>query len=898
MNKLILIDGHALIFRTYYAFIKRPMINSKGEDTSIFFGFMKYLLELIKREHPTHIAVAFDPPCKTFRHKIYPEYKGNRNTTPELVKAALDPLVELVEALNIKTLMVPGYEADDVIGAYTNKIGSSNTNVYMVTPDKDYGQLITDHVFQVKPGRASKPDEIVDKKTICEKFNIQDPKQIIDILAIWGDAADNIFGVKGIGEVGAKKLVGEYGNLENIIANKDKLSEKQRTAFINDEEQVKQSKFLVTIKTDIDNLLELKDFKLNLTNNSKIRNLFNKYELKSLFNLLPSTLETEEYTENLDGSNTASTPPIRKIIQYTETDLENVKKAAKDTSIIAIHIEKDCLYLAASDKVCKLTNWEKARDIFEDKTISKTGYKLKKYINILRDYGILLNGHLADIELIHYLINPEMTHKADILAASFLNMQIQPHKKNDVDKINPEMDLFSSLSTDENTNSSINEAELDDSMIIATTAAYIPIYLALEKNYESDPDLKSLYNSIEMPLIKVLADMEYEGCRIDTHILKELGNNLVKKLAELEKTIRQKAEEPTLNISSPKQLGIILFEKLNLDPKSKKNKNGNFSTDEETLSKIIDKDPIVENILNFRKIKKLLGTYIEPLPLLIHPNTGNIHTTFNQSLTATGRLSSSNPNLQNIPIRTDIGKEIRKAFVSRYKNGSIISADYSQIELRIMASLSGDKDMIEAFTEGKDIHSTTAAKIFNEDLKDVTSDQRRKAKTANFGIIYGISAFGLSQRLRIPRKEAKELIDEYFAKYPKIVEFTENAKALAREKGYAETIFHRKRYLPNILSRNHVVKSLAERNAVNAPIQGSAADLIKLAMIHIYKKMKALQLKSIMILQVHDELIFDVVPEEKDLMLKLVKDEMENVYRINVPLTVECSAGENWLEAH
>lgn len=881
MKKLFLIDGHALIFRMYYAFLRRPMINSKGEDMSILYGFMKYLLELIKREEPTHLAVAFDAPGKTFRHEIYEEYKGTRSATPELVKAALKPLIELVESLNIPILMDTRYEADDLIGATAKKWAKNGFEVFMVTPDKDFGQLIEKNIFQYKPGKNGNENEIIGVKEICEKFTISDPINVIDILAIWGDASDNVPGIRGIGEVGAKKLVSKYQTTENILEHLDELPAKQAASFKEGKEQLALSKFLVTIKTDIEISATEEDLLINLCGTEHCKNLFRQYEFPSLIQLLPKS-------DNNENSEERPKAPLKT---FKEVTLTEILKLATEEQNIAISFIGNLVQISTSESIYLSKNFEEIRSILENESVTKIGYNLKEYIKILRKQGISLKGHLADIELMHYLIDPERAHKFDILAKSYLDINIEDYKSVDAaieEEKAEEFDLFSQ----------IKEPLKDEKQIDSTAPILIPLYKKIKEEFEKSNGLSALYNDIEMPLLRILASMEYDGFKIDIPTLTQFRGELQEQLDKLDKEIKGYAEDDSLNISSPKQLGIILFEKLALDKKAKKSAKGSYSTDEETLLALEDKHPIISKILEYRGIKKLISTYIDPLPELINPETGRLHTTFNQSLTATGRLSSTKPNLQNIPIRTAMGREIRKAFVAGNPEGYILSADYSQIELRIMAALSEDEVMLKAFRENKDIHTSTAAKVFKVNPEEVTKEQRSKAKVANFGIIYGISAFGLSQRLHIPRSEAKELIDEYNIHFPQIFKYIENMKQKALEFGYVETICHRKRYLPGISSRNHVVRSLAERNAVNAPIQGSAADLIKLAMIKVATAIEKEGLKSKMVLQVHDELIFDVLPEEVEQLKTLVTREMENAFKLSVPLTAECNYGKNWLEAH
>lgn len=886
MNKLFLIDGHSLIFRMYYAFLRRPMVNSKGVDTSILYGFMKYLLELIKREEPTHIGVAFDPPCKTFRHEIFPPYKSNRDATPELIKEVLDPLSKLVSSLGIPILMAPGYEADDVIGTLATTAAQKGFSVYMVSPDKDLGQIISDNIFQYKPGKGGGENEIIGKKEICDKFAIESPSQVIDILTLWGDSSDNVPGVRGVGEVGAKKLIGKYGTTEGILEHLSELSPKQAAAFEEAREQIPLSKLLVTIKCDVPIEFDQQSLMVHIDDSSEFLKLCEQYEFPSLLKLIPSsTLEL-------------ATPEKERVeIPLIIVDRERLYQEASTEKMVGIKISNGRLHLSAgnsSDKMVFSTErFSEVRDLLEDTNISKVGYSLKEYIHILEGEGISLNGRLLDIELIHYLINPERGHKLDLLAKSYLNIDLeraytQETRQEEVDTF----DLFSQPPAEED----LSSPSLDKERV--GTSILIPLYRGVEQELYSNPKLQSLYQEIEEPLIRVLSNIEKEGFKIDTPLLMEFKGELLDRMQSLQEKIREVANDPFLNISSPKQIGVLLYEKLGLNPKVKKGSSGGYPTDEETLLSIADKHSVVHDILEFRGLKKLISTYIEPFPTLINSKTGKIHTTFNQSLTATGRLSSVKPNLQNIPIRTELGREIRKAFIPSHPDGYIVSADYSQIELRVMASMSGDRGLIDAFNDGMDIHTSTAAKVFKVSPEEVTKEQRRKAKMVNFGIIYGISPFGLSQRLQISRSESKEIIEEYFKHFPEIKGYIEKVKEDARKCGYVETLYGRKRYLPEINSKNATVRNLAERNAINAPIQGSAADIIKLAMINVHNRLMAEGLKSRMILQVHDELIIDTHPEELLLVMSIVKGEMEGVSNIGVPLIVDCSYGKNWLEAH
>ena len=850
MNQLYLIDGHSLIFRMYYAFLRRPMINSKGEDTSILFGFTKYLLELIAREQPTHLAVMFDPPGGTFRHTIYPEYKATRTATPELVKAALEPLSRIVEALDIPVLMKPGFEADDVIGTLARRFASDTCDVYMVTPDKDLGQIVDDHIYQYKPGKGGAEREIVSKEAICAQYGIDDPKQIIDILAIWGDTADNVKGVDGVGEVGARKLVAKYGSLEGIEAHLDELPPKQQEAFRKALPHLGLSKTLVTVKTDVEIETDEPQLRLGQPDPQQVAELFNHYEFNSLRGLVPNLQPVPK--------------AVRTTLESEEAPAAEILRQARAEGRVAVRLG-DRVILAAGKRYCTLS-YAEAAGILADETIVKCGHGLKH---------TALKGPLHDLEIMHYLLNPERSHKLETLCASYLDVDLVESAQDG------QMMLFDF--EDKTGGRECVAAGLIEPLLVAE----------LQQQH-----LWDLYTRIEMPLIGILARMEATGVKINPQMLGQYSRILSKELLQIEQEAREMAGEPSLNLSSPRQIGIVLYEKLQLNPRVKKTRTDSYPTDEETLTEIADRHPIVGKILEFRAIKKLLSTYIDPLPSLINPATGKVHTTFTQALTATGRLSSQGPNLQNIPIRTERGMKIREAFVPSDPDGWIVSADYSQIELRLMAHLSGDPHLVEGFAHGADVHRATAARIFHVAPEAVTAEQRRHAKVANFGIIYGISAFGLSQRMGISRTEARNFIEEYFRSYPGVKEYMDRVVAQAREKGWVETIFGRKRFLPDIGSKNAVARGLAERNAINAPIQGSAADIIKLAMIAVDRRLAAEGLQSRMVLQVHDELVFDVTAGERDRIVEIVKQEMEGVCTLAVPLITECNYGKNWREAH
>ena len=892
MAKLLLIDGHALVFKMYYAFLRRPMINSKGQDMSILFGFTKYLLEMFGREAPTHVAVAFDPPGGTFRNKMYPAYKGTRPPTPQLIIDALEPLTELVQAMNIPVVMIPGFEADDVLGSIATQNAGPSLDVFMVTPDKDYGQLIGPHCFQLKPGKAGSESELVGVQQLCEKWGIKEPSQVIDMLAICGDTADNVPGVNGVGEVGAAKLIAKYGTLESIYEHLSELTPRQQAQFEEARPHMALSKALVTIKTDMELPVTLEDMAYSGNFQGRLAQLFDYYEFTSLKRYLDGHI--------VSGGETLSSALLRN--QPGSPGISNSRggsvraNAPESPSPAALPEVKDCtlqeliaakpkkLGIVISGHKITLSNGAVAaaadigpsvKALLEDASIEKYGDDLKKAANVLAAEGMSLEGHWNDVRLMHYVIDPERSHDPAQLSKTILGIDFEAAPE----KVSTGS-LFDDIPDEEEPSRSLE------------AAAMVLLGDALRK------DLPDFYDKMEEPLSKVLAKMERDGVKVDLRQLSHFADSLRVELVEREARIREMAGDPALNISSPKQVGDILFEKLRLDPKAKKSARGQYSTDEATLSEISDRHPIVNEILEFRAVKKLLSTYIEPFPSYVSEADARVHTTFNQALTATGRLSSSNPNLQNIPVRTERGKEIRKAFVPGTPDGVIVSADYSQIELRIMAHLSGDEHLCKAFRDGQDVHAATAAKIFGIPVDQVTREQRGQAKTANFGIMYGISSFGLAQRLGLSRSAAKSLIEDYFASFPAIRSFIDSSIAFAREHGYVETLFGRRRYLPDIHARNATVRALAERNAVNAPIQGTSADIIKLAMIGVAARLKECGFRSKMVLQIHDELLFDAIPSEVPALKAMVTEVMENVIKLSVPLTVECSAGANWLEAH
>lgn len=876
-DRIFLIDGHALIFKMYYAFLRRPMINSKGEDMSILFGFTKYLLELIEREQPTHIAVAFDPPGGTFRNRMFAEYKANRSETPQLVIDALQPLTDICHALNIPTLMVMDYEADDVVGTVAKRFQSDDSLIYMVTPDKDYGQLVDKNIFQLKPGKSGGEDEIIDYKGICEKYGIKEPKQVIEILTLCGDSSDNVPGVRGVGEKGARKLIGQFGSVENIYSNLGLLTERQKAMFEEAKPHIELSHRLVTIDTGVPVEISKEEMRLDRNYGPEAAMLFDNYEFNSLKKYIGDVGKKLTADNSLEIVKVQAEEICRKA---TESGRCAIATITEDEDIFSEIVSMTVAVEERGKCFVAEVGPSEIKGIIENSGIEKCGSDLKFQYNVLAHNHISLDGRLLDIGLMHYILNPETSHKITVLAKKYLNVSLEE----------PETEIVQT---------SLFEAPQEDRHDDRTkeTAACALLCGKLLEELEA-ASMLTLYDRIEEPLVRVLGKMEQTGVKVDLHQLKVYADELSEELASREKTIRELADEPDLNISSPKQIGQVLFEKLKLDTKAKKTGKGSYATDENTLLSIADRHPIINEILEFRAVKKLLSTYIEPFPGYVSPGTGRIHTTFNQALTATGRLSSSNPNLQNIPIRTERGKEIRKAFIASSPDGVILSADYSQIELRIMAHLCGDEHLTDAFRQGIDVHAATASRIFGIAYNEVTKDQRRIAKTANFGIMYGISAFGLSQRLQISMKEAKKLIEDYFKAFPAIKTYISKTIENARANGYVETIFGRRRYLPDINSKNGTVRALAERNAVNAPIQGSAADIIKLAMTGVDNGIYKSGLKSRMVLQIHDELVFDAIGTEVEELKKIVTGEMENIVSLNIPLTVECNYGQNWLEAH
>ena len=920
MKKLFLLDAYALIFRSYYALIRAPRINSKGLNTSAIMGFVNTLNEIITKENPDYLGVAFDLD-KTFRHEAFPAYKAQRDATPEDIKLSVPYIKDILRAFNIPILEASGFEADDVIGTLAVKAGAEGIETYMLTPDKDYGQLVRENVFMYRP-RHGGGYEILGTKEIAEKYGIQSHEQVIDLLALMGDSADNFPGCPGVGEKTAAKLINEFGSVDNLLANTDKLKGKMKEKVEGAVDDIKMSKFLATIRTDVPLDLDLEKLKLEKPNEEKLTKIFEELEFKTLANKILNkgkevkrkvnqeldlfAVNEDNRQESAENSSFESLKTIaheyklieneedaQKICDYFLTkqilslDTETTSTHAIDAELVGLSFateENKAFYVAIpTEREQALKFVEIFKPVYENENILKIGQNIKYDMEVLANYGVELKGKLFDTMIAHYLIQPELHHNMDYLAETLLNYQtvhieelIGPKGKNQksMREVDPKL---------------VCEYAAEDADV--TLKLYNVLQPQLKEN-----NLESLFWDIEMPLVPVLADMEMNGVLLDTKALKETSDIFNKRMNEYEQKIYEQAGEK-FNISSPKQVGEILFGKMKIMEKPKKTKTGQYVTSEEVLQTLKSKAPIVEDILNYRGMKKLLSTYVDSLPTLINPRTGHIHTSFNQALTATGRLSSSDPNLQNIPVRTDDGKEIRKCFIPE-PGCKFFSADYSQIELRIMAHLSGDENMIEAFRSGFDIHKATAAKIWKEQMENVTDSQRKKAKQANFGIIYGITTYGLAQRMEIPNGEAKEIIEGYFATFPKVKEYMEKAKELARQKGYAETIFGRRRYLPDINSANGTVRGFAERNAINAPIQGSEADVIKVAMVKIWNRFKKENIRSKMILQVHDELNFSVYPEEAEKVEKIVMEEMQSAYKLQVPLVADAGWGNNWLEAH
>ncbi len=923
MNKLFLLDAYALIYRSFYAFIKNPRINSKGQNTSAILGFVNTLEEVINKEHPTHLGVAFDPSGPTFRHEAYPQYKAQREETPEGIRTAVPYIKKIIDAYHIPLLEVAGYEADDVIGTASVLFDDGETDIYMMTPDKDYAQLVKPHVSIYRPGSNGKEAEKMGPEQVCAKFGINNCRQMIDLLALMGDSSDNIPGCRGVGEKTATKLIQQYGSVENLLANTSELSGAQKQKIEDSRGNIELSKWLATIKTDVPISTTMEELRMSEPDGEALRHLYEELEFRQLlnkqkqaeqsvpknndgyagdlFSIAGVETETRLQPEQEEANGRQTYSDLHANYHLTDTaearrELVATLMAApilcldtETTNIDPINAELVGLSFAISEGEAWYVPFsdpsiiEEFRPVYENPTSLKVGQNLKYDLAVLENYGITLSGRMFDTMIAHYLISPELHHSMDYMAEIYLNYQtihidelIGPKGKKQK-----------------------NMADLPPTKVYVYACEDADITLRLKAVLERElreKGCESLFWDIEMPLMPVLARMERNGVRIDTEGLKETSQLFTRQMEEIEQKIHQLAGT-SFNISSPRQVGELLFDRLKISQKAKKTKKGQYVTSEEVLEGLRHKHPVVELILDFRGLKKLLSTYIDALPLLINPRTQRIHTSFNQTVAQTGRLSSSNPNLQNIPVRGAQGKEVRKAFIPE-PGDEFFSADYSQIELRIMAHLSQDRNLIDDFCAGHDIHAATAAKIFHKTMEEVTSDERRTAKTANFGIIYGISAFGLAERLGCSRTEAKRFIDDYFATYPGVKLYMEKSIAMARSLGYTETIFHRRLVLPDINSHNAVVRGYAERNAINAPIQGTAADIIKIATVRIHQRMQTEGMKSKMILQVHDELNFSVPPSEKERMRRLVIEEMQSACRLSVPLLVDCGWGSNWLEAH
>lgn len=922
--KLFLLDAYALIYRAYYALIRAPRVNSKGFNTSAVFGFVNTLEEVLKKENPSHIGVAFDPSGPTFRHEAYKEYKAEREATPEDIRKSVPIIKDIIRAYNIPILEVPYYEADDVIGTLAKK-ASNEFEVYMMTPDKDYGQLVDTNVFIYKPSFRGQEPQLLGVEEIKEKYSLQSPSQVIDLLSLMGDKSDNIPGCPGVGEVTAKKLIAEFGSVENLLENTDKIKGALRTKVEDNKEGIRFSKFLATIKTDVPIEFKPEELIREPINEEELRRLFDELEFRQLAARIfgdspkPSSAKKQQAVQmslfdtpvaEEAGEPFFSTLSTLNTVPHQYTLLDNEEKRAvmlsriQEKKILSFDTETtgtdpllaelvgmsfaieegEAWFLPVpADKALAQAVVDSVRDVLEDKSIMKIGQNLKYDINVLKKYGVRVQGQLFDTLIAHYLINPEYRHNLNYLAETYLGYQT----------IHIE-ELIGAKGKNQ-----LNMRQIPAELLVDYACEDADIALKLKNIFAEKLEkgnLNDLFYDIEMPLVRVLADMEEAGVRLDVDALKDSSHVLTKHLKEIESEIFAMAGHE-FNVASPKMVGEVLFDELKIVETSKKTKSGQYTTSEDVLENLKAKHPIVGKILEFRKIKKLLSTYIDALPTLISPVDGKVHTTYNQATASTGRLTSTNPNLQNIPIKDDEGREIRKAFIpgeGRY----FMSVDYSQIELRIMAHLSEDTNMVEAFRSGQDIHAATASKIYGVPLEEVSREMRRKAKTANFGIIYGISVFGLSEQLRVPRAEAKELIDGYFNTFPGVKAYMDRSIEAARKTGYVETIFHRRRFLPDINSRNSIVRGYAERNAINAPIQGSAADIIKVAMNRIHRRFEEEQLQSQMIMQVHDELNFDVYRPELERVQAIVVHEMEQSIALNVPLVADCGYGNNWFEAH
>ena len=920
--KLFLIDAYALIYRSYYAFLKNPRINSKGINTSAIFGFINSLEDVLKRENPTHIAVAFDPQGPTFRHEAFEQYKAQREETPEVIRQSVPIIKEIIAAYNIPILEVSRFEADDVIGTIAKQAERQGFEVFMMTPDKDYGQLVSEHIFMYRP-KFGGDYEVMGEPEVLAKYNLRSTEQVIDLLGLMGDAADNIPGCPGVGEKTAQKLLAEFGSIDNLLANTDRLKGAQKRKVEENKEQIRFSKFLATIKTDVPISFDAAHCVREKPDIARLKAIYTELEFRTFINKLEGepvkrkqegpvqgdlfaifAAESTSETKDVALADLTNTPHVYHIVD-TEEKRAELGRFLSNQEFFAFDTETDALdplrakLVGFSFSVTEGEAWyvpvpeddEEAMAVvahfspaLQDAKIQKIGQNIKYDILVMRRYGVKVAGALWDTMIAHYLLNPELHHGMDYLAETYLHYHTKPIEE----LIGPKGK--GQLSMRQVALPVIAEYAAEDADITLRLKHYFAPKLEQE-------ELLPLFRDIEMPLVYVLADMEATGVTLDTEALRQSSEVLTAQLSEIEQEIYEMADM-TFNINSTRQVGEVLFDRLKLNEKAKKTKTGYYSTSEDVLEKLRGKHPIVDRLLAYRGLKKLLSTYIDALPALIHAETGKIHTSFNQAVTATGRLSSTNPNLQNIPVRDELGREIRKAFIPDNDDCLFFSADYSQIELRIMAHLSGDPHMIEAFRSGADIHAATAAKIYGVPIEAVTSDMRRKAKTANFGIIYGISVFGLAERLGISRSESKELIDGYFKTYPRIREYMDESIEVARKQGYVETIFKRKRFLPDIHSHNAVVRGYAERNAINAPIQGSAADVIKLAMVRIFQRFEDEGLRSKMILQVHDELNFNVYRNEAERVKQIVLEEMERVMPLQVPLIADCGEGKNWLEAH
>jgi DNA polymerase-1 len=928
-KKLFLLDAFALIYRAYFAFSRNPRVNSKGENTSAAFGFTNALIDVLNKEKPSHIAVVFDAPGgATNRQADFADYKANREEMPEDIRNMLQPIKEIVQAFRIPILLKEGFEADDVVGTLAKKAEENGFTTYMMTPDKDFGQLVTENTFMFKPARGGKPHEVWGVKEVCEKFEIDDPKKVIDILGLWGDSVDNIPGIPGIGEKTSKKLIAKYGSVEGLIEHAEELKGKQKENVINFADQGRMSKMLATIITDVDVPFNIEDLKLSEPDAEKIKEIFTQLEFRTMAKRVlgeeivittnkstndngqldlfgtQSMNEEQETITTSELKTLATEKPKYHFVNTHEERLSLVEKLKKEksfcfdtetTSLEARHADlvglafsfksREAYYVPCpSEKEKTLSLLADFKPLFESSNIEKVAHNLKYDEQVLNRYDIEISGPIFDTMIAHYLLSPDGKHSMDVLAEYYLKYKTVPIEV-----------LIGKKGKNQKSMRDIPQKEICD-----YACEDADITWQLKELFEPEiqkEHLKKLFYEMEMPLVKVLKSMEQEGICIDVQNLKKFSKELEEELNKIEKKVIELAGEE-FNLDSPRQLGEILFDKLEISKKAKKTKSGQYSTSEDVLQKHINDHEIVPLMLDYRSLRKLKNTYVDPLPEMLDTSDGRIHTHFMQTVAATGRLSSTNPNLQNIPIRTEKGREIRKAFVPRDENHLLMAADYSQIELRIIAALSEDENMVQAFKDGHDIHAATAARVYGIELDKVDRTQRSNAKAVNFGIIYGQSAFGLSQNLGISRKEAKEIIDNYFEQYPKIKSYMDEAKVKAKESGYVETIMKRRRYLPDIHSKNAIVRGYAERNAINAPIQGSAADIIKLAMIKVYNRLETEELKSKMILQVHDELIFDVPVTEKEQMAKLVQEEMEGAIEMIVPMKVEFEFAKNWLEAH